>query len=1216
MSVPMPKIDKRTYEDLIAQLRQSAAEFTAIPVNNTRAALDNKVLHKALEDPATHQPYIFTYNAIDNSSAVPKEVPTQAALVDGTPLGDGSPLGNAALEYILQLQDVNQVMVKRWQPAQSPQADVGTALIHIFARMATIAIDRLNRVPDKNFLAFLDLIGAQLAPPQPARVPLTFQKSPGNSIARVLAGTQVAAPPDEVFTTESIYETDADLTVTGLQLIAAFARQPVTDTYADYSNVAGGQQPDKLVKFSGDQIIEHSIYIALDNYVQDFEKPPTDQSLRINFQLDKIYLTRNYAFAIEYWDGKHWTKLNSSLVFNPSIDYTIQIPVLPVIVPCMINNQMQHWLRIRLLQPKVIRGGADVKSILLGNNATDIVIRDNSSFDAFRNQTTQYSYMWFRIEAATNTPLPLLDPVVLPASVTLTIPQKSNLVLLWEFWNGATWQELGRTGDTSGVKDFSFVDETRSFTASGLIKFSVPSNWHRRALFNQPDGYWVRVSIAEGIYDNIPNIKFLMPYPNLSQLSLTWIGANGQGELPEKALFNQTQIDLSKDFYPFGETPNFNDTFYLSNEQAFGGGSRVTLTVSMTPSKPASASPLAGDTQEALQLVWEYWNTQTNSWQIISTVNDATKSFTANGTIQFTLPATAGAVDVIGEKKHWVRVRIKAGSYGKKEKYTTTTVQYPGGNPPNVTVNVYNPAVNYPPCIESLTISHIASSSKPIPLNYLLCNDFSYILVSSGTIIPPFVPTQEWAPTLYLGFNQPFPNRTIPLYFEVRRDVIPQENISDNFVWEYRSQSGWKKLNVQDETNNFTQPGFVSFIGSLDCGSSSEFGITAYWLRIRWENGNYSPSMPLISRILTNTTWATQATSSRNEVLGSSNGEKDQRFVSAHTPILIGQRLEVLEVDRPSTVELEELQAAEGENILMELDDHGGYWVRWHQVTDFYASGADDRVYTLDAQTGVVLFGDGQRGRIPTSGRNNIRLSYSYGGGSHGNRPAGAITELKTAVPYVASVSNYQSAEGGADADTLDDLRQRGPTIIRHRQRAVVAEDFEDLTYLASPEVARVKALTTTKENAGLVRILLVPNSPDTLPSPSLELISRVSNYLIQHADPTLSLSISPPIWVSVSVQADIVPVSLEKANSLVFTVDQALRSFLNPLTGAVDGKGWPFGRQPHESDIFRLIESIPDVDHVHRLILQSAADTAAPSQDMTLIYSGQHQINLMEMDD
>src|SRR3954465_2413784 len=88
------------------------------------------------------------------------------------------------------------------------------ALINIFARYSELIVERLNRVPEKNFLAFLDLLGASPLPPQPARAPLTFTLSEGSAVDTVVpAGTQVAAAPAEGETGPAIFETERELVV-------------------------------------------------------------------------------------------------------------------------------------------------------------------------------------------------------------------------------------------------------------------------------------------------------------------------------------------------------------------------------------------------------------------------------------------------------------------------------------------------------------------------------------------------------------------------------------------------------------------------------------------------------------------------------------------------------------------------------------------------------------------------------------------------------------------------------------------------------------------------------------------------------------------------------------------------------------------------------------------------------------------------------------------
>src|SRR2546429_90742 len=71
--------------------------------------------------------------------------------------------------------------------------DPGVTLIELFAWMTEQVIYRLNRVPSKVYVKFLDLLGVPLFPPTAARAPVTFWlAAPQTETLRIPAGTQVA----------------------------------------------------------------------------------------------------------------------------------------------------------------------------------------------------------------------------------------------------------------------------------------------------------------------------------------------------------------------------------------------------------------------------------------------------------------------------------------------------------------------------------------------------------------------------------------------------------------------------------------------------------------------------------------------------------------------------------------------------------------------------------------------------------------------------------------------------------------------------------------------------------------------------------------------------------------------------------------------------------------------------------------------------------------
>jgi predicted phage baseplate assembly protein len=294
-------------------------------------------------------------------------------------------------------------------------------------------------------------------------------------------------------------------------------------------------------------------------------------------------------------------------------------------------------------------------------------------------------------------------------------------------------------------------------------------------------------------------------------------------------------------------------------------------------------------------------------------------------------------------------------------------------------------------------------------------------------------------------------------------------------------------------------------------------------------------------------------------------------------------------------------------------------WVRWQAVADFYGSGPQDRHYVLDALSGVIRFGDGRQGRVPPPGQNNLRITYRTGGGTHGNRDGGSVVQLKSTIPYVASVTNSEAAAGGSDRESLQRARERGPRRLRHRDRAVTAQDLEDLALEADPTVARARALAPTFSpynlwldsdtaaanlreheaiDAGRMGVVVVPNDAVPRPTPSLSLLRRVRTHLLARCSPTADLWVAGPEWVEVKVMATVVPQSAAVADTVHVGVMAALDAFLHPLTGAGQQTGWAFARAPRRSDFYAVIEAVAGVDHVRGLRVQSEPQLLVTNPD------------------
>lgn len=154
------------------------------------------------------------------------------------------------------------------------------------------------------------------------------------------------------------------------------------------------------------------------------------------------------------------------------------------------------------------------------------------------------------------------------------------------------------------------------------------------------------------------------------------------------------------------------------------------------------------------------------------------------------------------------------------------------------------------------------------------------------------------------------------------------------------------------------------------------------------------------------------------------------------------------------------------------------------------------------------------------------------------------------------------------------------------------------------------KTMREINRRAGQVKLIILPHSSDSQPTPSLALLEQVETYIRSRCEATMDLVVTAPKWQEVTVTATITPVSFDNADIVRNRVKQRLDAFLHPLTGGT-GEGWQFGRYPKNSDFYAIIQSISGVDHVNFLeveIASTEANLSSLSAD-TLIYSGNHTV-------
>lgn len=198
---------------------------------------------------------------------------------------------------------------------------------------------------------------------------------------------------------------------------------------------------------------------------------------------------------------------------------------------------------------------------------------------------------------------------------------------------------------------------------------------------------------------------------------------------------------------------------------------------------------------------------------------------------------------------------------------------------------------------------------------------------------------------------------------------------------------------------------------------------------------------------------------------------------------------------------------------------------------------------------------------------------------------SGAITEVKNPFAYIDHVSNRQPALGGLDPETLEQAMFRARNLLRTRNRAVTAEDYEYLATHAFPGiVARAICLQTRMvggkggaPNPGQVYVMVVPQLSEQeamhyIPGSRLalsdELKQRLTAYLDERRLLTTQLEVRSAGYKRVRAVVGAIAKPGADEQRLQRDIIAALELFINPLRGGPDGTGWPFGRELYLSDL------------------------------------------------
>jgi predicted phage baseplate assembly protein len=246
-------------------------------------------------------------------------------------------------------------------------SDPGITLVELFAWMAEMILYRLNQVPEKNYIKFLELIGLTLREPEPARTQVIFYLSaPQPQTITIPWGTEVATVRTEG-RPSIVFSTDEDLEIRPPKLIALISRE------------ASAAARDKYT------YREHNLrQLGVTGFAVDVfgSRPTPGNALYFGFENDLSYNVlgvnatcitatgMGIDIANPPWEWEVWYGSKGEERWLPAVVETDgtgglnQSGLIQLRLPRMsereLAKQRAYWLRCRVVEPTVAGAGYDV----------------------------------------------------------------------------------------------------------------------------------------------------------------------------------------------------------------------------------------------------------------------------------------------------------------------------------------------------------------------------------------------------------------------------------------------------------------------------------------------------------------------------------------------------------------------------------------------------------------------------------------------------------------------------------------------------------------------------------------------------------------------------------------------------------------------------------------------------------------------------------------
>ncbi|MBC8546576.1 hypothetical protein H8711_06460 [Clostridiaceae bacterium NSJ-31] len=467
------------------------------------------------------------------------------------------------------------------------------------------------------------------------------------------------------------------------------------------------------------------------------------------------------------------------------------------------------------------------------------------------------------------------------------------------------------------------------------------------------------------------------------------------------------------------------------------------------------------------------------------------------------------------------------------------------------------PARQFCPVIDRLRFSYSYGAAPQLPDYACTRNNFEVrdvtALLHRRRVVRPFYNSELEKPAMYLGFGQAPWGTPVSLYFDIENN----EDRPVDFTAEYLSPEGFAPLKVVDNTAGMLYSETMLAVIPKDIRRGSLFGQDLYWVRLINHNDPAEQgSLPVIRGIHRN-------------------------MAQARNLCTRVETFYVDDIDTAVTLQLAERNILHAAVWINERDGdppEGENWVRWQRGA--FAAGRG-RAYRFDPAAGQIGFEKNIFSTFPLrDGGPAVKVEYQSYQGADANVPAGSIRTLNRSIRYVSRVENPIAAYGGYDGYNERTSAAVISNMLRTRGRAVSRDDYFDLIAQVSYGVRRIKCCTgvdqygAPQEDAITIAVLIEEYEKGS------HIFSAVKEQIREKllgSSGVLplgkSLILAQPYFVRLSVRLWLECGRMEHAYDLQKEIAGLIATFIDPLEGGFEGRGWEIGELPTMQQILAFLK-------------------------------------------